>query len=729
MARFEILRSDLVDVVIDLGHGVPAVIHWGPPLGDVDTDLDWLGIGSDVAVPGLLDQTHRVPVVPVHAEGFPGRPGLQGHRRGGRHWAPRFSTGFSADETSRSEESDRTTLICRARDPIAALVLESRFELFSDGVLRIAVSLDNVGDSPYMLDSLSVSLPLPEHAGELGIFGGRWVREFHLERFPWMHGAWTSENRSGRTSHEHPPFVWAFEKGASFEHGQVWGIHLAWSGNHTLFAERLSDGRRYVQMGELFHPGEVCIDPGGRITTPEVVAVHSAIGLNGASQSFHRYVRRISPHRDKPRPVHLNTWEAVYFDHDLERLKSLADLAAKVGVERFVLDDGWFGDRRDDTRGLGDWVVSSERYPHGLQPLIDHVRGSGMEFGIWVEPEMANPDSDLLRNHPDWVLASDGYLPVLGRHQVVLDVARPEVFDHLLRRLDELLSNNAISYVKWDMNRPLVQASGADGKASSRHQAKAVYQLIDELRSRHPRVEFESCASGGGRIDYEMLKRVERVWTSDSNDALERQDIMSGASTVLPLEVLGSHIGPSPAHTTRRRHSMAFRGATALFGHLGIEADLAILGDQDLADVARIIEVYRQFRSLLHSGAFVQFDLTDGSNSAAPGASRAHGVISQDRREALLSIVQMATESPLAPGNLRVPGLLDRERYRVEFVPLTKDQSSGNRLGPASAQPDWIADSVSGRPWSMSGQNLAVLGMRRPVLWPESAIVVHLSCA
>ena len=705
------------------------MVHWGSPLEDVERDLDWLGVGSEIAVPGLLDQSHRVSVVPVHADGFPGRPGVQGHRRGGRHWAPRFSTGQSADEMSRVEESDRTTLTCRARDPIAQLVLESRFELFSDGVLRICVSLDNAGDSPYMLDSLSVSLPLPEHASELGIFGGRWAREFQLERFPWMHGAWTSENRSGRTSHEHPPFLWALESGASFEHGQVWGMHLAWSGNHTLFAERLGDGRRYVQMGELFHPGEVCIDPGERITTPEVIAVHGAHGVNSASKSFHSYVRRISPRRVEPRPVHLNTWEAVYFDHDLDRLKALADSAAKVGVERFVLDDGWFGGRRDDARGLGDWVVSKDRYPDGLQPLIDHVLASGMEFGIWVEPEMANPDSDLLRDHPDWALVSDGYEPVLGRHQVVLDVARPEVFDHLLGRFDDLLSNNAIAYVKWDMNRPHVQASGADGKASSRQQTRAVYRLIDELRSRHPRVEFESCASGGGRIDYEMLERVERVWTSDSNDALERQDILSGASTILPLEFIGSHIGPSPAHTTRRRHSMAFRGATALFGHLGIEADLTVLADRDLDDAARIVEVYKRFRTLLHSGTFAQLDPPGGSSASSPAGGRAHVVVSSDRREALLSIVQMTTEPSLAPGNLRVPGLLDRDRYRVEFVPLTKDQNSGTRLGPASVQPAWIADSVSGRPWSMSGRNLAVLGLRRPVLWPESAIVVHLSCA
>jgi alpha-galactosidase len=580
-----------------------------------------------------------------------------------------------------------------------------------------------------MLDALSVSVPFPSHATELGVFTGRWVREFHLERFPWMHGAWTSENRSGRSSHDHPPFIWVFERNANETSGAVWSLHVAWSGNHAIYAERLNDGRRYVQMGELFHPGEICIDPGQSLATPDIIGVYSDHGVTAASQMYHRVVRRRSPVQARPRLVHLNTWEAVYFDHDLDRLRSLAECAAGLGVERFVLDDGWFGGRRDDTRGLGDWHVSPDVYPQGLAPLIDHVCDLGMDFGIWVEPEMANPDSEVLREHPDWILGSVGYEPILGRNQVVLDLSRPEVFEYLLDRLDALLRQHAISYVKWDMNRVLVQGSNSDGKASSHQQVRAVYRLIDHLRASHPHVEFESCASGGGRIDFEMLRRVERVWTSDSNDALERQHILHGASMMLPLEILGNHVGPSPSHTTRRRHSMSFRGATALFGHLGVEVDVTALDERDRADLARVIDVYKRFRWLLHTGDFMRLEGNEDPVDSRNRPALMHTVISGDRTQALLCIAQMTTEASLVPDNVRIPGLIAEAAYTVEFVPVSQSQVSGTRLGPAIQQPEWLSESLLGLSRSFTGRFLSTIGLPRPALWPETAIVVHISCA
>lgn len=714
-----------MDVVIDTSTGIPSIIHWGATLGPNVTSEDLESIVDDVRVPASLDASTAIPVVPMHADGFLGRPGLQGHRRGGRHWSPRFSH----VDSRRRDNADGSQLVSRSADPIAELEIETTFSLDSFGTLSIVAAVDNVGDSPLMIDALTVSIPFPRTVEELGVLSGRWVREFRFERFAWMTGAWTVENRSGRTSHEHPPFIWMFERGTTDSNGQVWGLHTAWSGNHVTYAEKFGDGRRYVQSGELFHPGEMCIYPGQRLSTPTIVGVHSMVGISGASQSFHDYVRHISPKRTRPRPVHLNTWEAVYFDHDIDRLTKLADVAARVGVERFVLDDGWFASRRSDESGLGDWYVSSDIYPDGLHPLIDHVNALGMEFGIWVEPEMANLNSEIVRNHPDWILATSGYEPILGRHQVVLDLGRQDVADHLFERLDALLGDNAISYVKWDMNRPLVHASDSLGKATSHQYTLAVYQLLDRLRERHPHVEFESCASGGGRIDYEMLRRVERVWTSDSNDALERQLILQGASMVLPLEVLGSHIGPSPAHTTRRRHAMSFRGATALFGHMGIEADLTRLDDRDIADVSHVIEVYKRFRSLIHSGDVVRFDSIGDERESGSPAALVHGVQSKDRRQALVSIVQLTTESALAPGHVRIPGLLVDERYHVEFVPMSSGQASGNQLGPASEQPAWLAESLAGHHVPVLGRVLAEIGLQRPVMWPESAIVVHLRCA
>jgi len=353
------------------------------------------------------------------------------------------------------------------------------------------------------------------------VAGGRGKQRCNARHL--RYGAFIAENRSGRTSHEHIPALWAVQRDTTEWAGQVWAAHVAWSGNHSVFAEVLPDGRKYAQLGELLHPGELCLEPGEKYETPLVVAAHSERGMNEASWVLHRNVRANNKHSSmrEPRKVSLNTWEAVYFNHDEQQLRALANTANECGVERFVLDDGWFGARRNDAAGLGDWVVSKDVYPQGLAPLISHVRSLGMEFGIWVEPEMVNVDSNVYRQHPEWVLSEPGYSAIFSRNQLVLNLAIPEAFAHVEQQLDALLSDHDIAYVKWDMNRAHVHGSGADGAAGSHHQTLAVYRLLDSLRAKHPTVEFESCASGGGRIDHAMLQRTERVWTSDCNDALE----------------------------------------------------------------------------------------------------------------------------------------------------------------------------------------------------------------
>lgn len=606
-----------------------------------------------------------------------------------------------------------------AVDAIARLRLVSTLTLTASGALRARVVLHNEGDRRYIVESLSITLPVPARAAELVTYTGRWTREMHAERLVWTHGAVSVENRSGRTSHEHPPLIWATTPSTREWCGEAWGVHLAWSGNHALLAECLPDGRRYVQAGELLHPGELCLEPGDAYESAEVVATWSDQGLTPASWRFHREVRAQPGHpgADRPRPVLINTWEAVYFDHDLERLLALADAAAVVGAERFVLDDGWFGSRRDDRSGLGDWTVSPAAHPQGLGPLIDHVRAAGMEFGIWVEPEMVNPDSDLFRDHPDWALAS-GDDPVLGRHQLVLDLGRPEAFDHVLGQLDSLLSAHDISFVKWDMNRPHAGGSGARGSAGSHAQTLALYRLIDELRARHPSVEFESCASGGGRIDHRILRSCVRVWTSDCNDALERQVIQQGVSMLVPPEVMGAHIGPDRSHTTGRRQSLGFRAATALFGHLGIEWNLLDLDERERAGLAEVVAVHKRFRPLLHGGDVVRFDVSP--NGPRPDAL-AHGVYAPDRSEALVAFAQLATGMSLSPPPLLLPGLDAERLYTVDWVRLP-----GGAPGPAPALPGWMQASADGSPTAMSGRQLAVLGLQPPTLWPERAVLVHL---
>jgi alpha-galactosidase len=696
------LRGRTSDLLVDVSNGVPTIVHWGAPV--TDADVAAIAAATDrPLVTGSADAVAPLTVVPEHGAGHTGRPGLLGHRRRGRAWAPRFSTPHTA-----GHELDGNRLVVHARDDIAQLALAVTFEL--DHALVVRAELTNTSaDERYLLDALTITLPVPQHAAELGAFTGRWSREFHPVRIAWPHGAHTAENRRGRTSHEYPPLVFAGTPGFGEWHGSVWGAHVAWSGNHVVHAERLPDGRRFLQLGELLHPGELSLEPGESYRTPEVIAVHSDDGLTAASQQYHRHLRRRATHPTTPRPVLVNTWEAVYFDHDLDTLEALAERAAGVGVERFVLDDGWFGSRRDDRSGLGDWTVSTDAHPAGLGPLIAHVRRLGMDFGLWVEPEMVNPDSDLYRSHPDWALVTDGYEPELSRHQLVLDLARQDAFDHVLSQLDALLRDHEIAFLKWDMNRDHIGGAGRDGAAGTHAQTVAVYHLLDELRARHPDVEIESCSSGGGRIDHEILRRTQRVWTSDCNDALERQTIQRGASMLIPPELMGAHIGPERSHTTGRRHDLSFRAATALFGHLGVEWNLLSLTDDELESLRDVIALHQRFRPLLHGGDSVRFD-TEPSFVA-------HGVYAPDRREALVSLAAIETAASLTPPPLLFPGLEPERRYRVSRLALP-----GDRRGAARTEPAWCRDGVT-----MSGAALASIGLQPPAMHPETAVLVHLT--
>jgi alpha-galactosidase len=395
------------------------------------------------------------------------------------------------------------------------------------------------------VNELSCALPIPAHATELLDLSGRWCRERHPQRHPLPLGSWVRESRRGRTGHDATLGLLAGTPGFGSRHGEVWAVHVAWSGNHLSYAERWPSGEGVLGGGELLLPGEVELAPGEEYATPWVYAAWSPRGLDGVAAAFHGHLRARPGHPgpDRPRPVVLNTWEAVYFDHDLDRLKALADTAAELGVERFVLDDGWFRHRRDDTAGLGDWYVDETVWPQGLAPLVGHVRALGMQFGLWVEPEMVNPDSDLFRAHPDWVLQTGGRLPPAARNQQVLDLANPDAFEHVRSRLDALLSEYDIAYLKWDHNRDLVDA-GHQGRAGVHAQTLAVYRLLDELRAAHPGVEIESCSSGGARVDLGILERTDRVWASDCNDALERQAIQRWTGLLLPPELIGTHVGP-----------------------------------------------------------------------------------------------------------------------------------------------------------------------------------------
>lgn len=431
------------------------------------------------------------------------------------------------------------------------------------------------------------------------------------------------------------------------------------------------------------------------------------------SQQFHRYLRDniIRFPENKPRPVHLNTWEGIYFNHDPEYIMRMADEAASLGVERFIIDDGWFKGRNDDHAALGDWYLDEQKYPNGLTPVIDHVKSLGMEFGIWVEPEMINPDSDLYRAHPDWVLALPGYAQATGRHQWVLNLNIPAAFNYLLERMSWLLGEHQVDYVKWDMNRELVQP-GHNGRAAADAQTRQFYRLLDTLGERFPHVEFESCSSGGGRIDYEVLTRCHRFWASDNNDALERNTIQRGMSYFFPPEVMGAHIGHHKCHATFRQHSIAFRGLTALFGHMGLELDPLAVDEQEREGYRHYAALHKQWRKVIHHGTQWRVDMPDSTTLA-------QGIVSQDQGQGLFIVSQLAMPDYTLMMPLRMPGLAANAQYRITLLDHPNIRLTGEGGHTMRKLPAWMES-----PQTVSGEWLMQAGLALPVLDPETAILI-----
>ncbi|CAN5860342.1 alpha-galactosidase [soil metagenome] len=657
------------------------------------------------AIPhGMLDAGERLSWLPEAGQGFTGHPGLMAHR-----------DGREVVSQMRLRDAELTPGGATLVMVDAAAGIELTLNLALDaatGVLTSRTTLRNLGPDRLTVDWLAAGAFDSPH-NDLLLFEGRWTREFASVRQTLSTGLIAKENRSGRTSHCAPPFAVVGEPGFSETRGEAFALHLAWSGDHRIFAERLRDGRIQVQAGELLHPGEVILPTGESYESPALYMARSATGLNGVSDRLHPFVRDVilgGRLHGKTRPVHYNGWEAIYFDHDLETLKGLADLAAQAGAERYVLDDGWFLGRPDDRAGLGDWTGDPAKYPDGPTPLIDHVRGLGMDFGLWVEPEMANADSDLLRAHPDWVLGDPGRDQPLGRGQYVLDLTRPEVAQNIFGQIDALLARNAIGYLKWDMNRDLTHALSG-GRAAVHNQTLAVYALMDRLRAAHPTVEIESCSSGGGRADYEILRRTDRIWTSDCNDPIERQAIQRGFSIFFPPEVMGSHVGATASHTTARTSTLDLRAMTALGGHMGIEADLRAFTPDERDRLAAAIAVHKSLRADLHAGRTLRLEHPD------PGCL-AFANVGADRT--LVSAAQVETSKAAALAPLRVLGLEPDTAYEVAMInPPERPFAVMKRRIPL----------VKGDTLTATGAMLAQTGIALPVMRAGEIAVFRLTRA
>ncbi|MFZ1411194.1 MAG: alpha-galactosidase, partial [Micropruina sp.] len=490
----------------------------------------------------------------------------------------------------------------------------------------------------------------------------------------------------------------------------VWGVHLAWSGNQVMSAEHAFSGWRLLRGGELLLPGEIRLAQGEEYSSPWLMGSWGE-GLDEFSTRFHDYLRARPQHPRSPRPVLLNTWEAVLMDMDMDKLIALAEHAAAIGIERYVLDDGWFRGRRNDQAGLGDWYVDEGVFPQGLHPLVDRVHQLGMEFGLWFEPEMVNLDSDLARAHPEWIFQTGRGVGVPSRFQHILDLGHAEAFDYVLERMSSLLEEYQIAYIKWDHNRPLIDAGHMpEGTPGVHAQTKAVHRLMVELKNRHPGLEIESCCGGGGRVDLGIMEFCDRIWVSDCIDAHERQRMVRYTGLTLPPELMGTHVGSGRDHTTKRTHGLTFRAGTAIWGHMGVEWDLTTASGADLAALGEWVQFYKDTRDLLHSGTVVHEDLSNP-------AILLEGVVAADRSDALyrLAAIDFTLTWPL--GRVTLPGL---DPDRTYLVTAQAPGDAAVTVPTVPAAPAWAESGVR-----LSGRVLAEVGIMGPLLNADELVLIR----
>lgn len=671
--------------------GLPECVYWAGPL-PLGEDLEALAEAGRIApTGGMLDVISPVSVSPENSGGFMGGPGMA---RG----VNTSSAGWFDHERAEETVGGLTVL---ARNAGALLEYELRAEVdAASDMIVLQARIHNIDHAAQSLDWIAAPvLPGPQAGDEIIAFSGRWCGEFQVERHGWKPGGYLRESREGRTSHTDFPGVLMPVRGCTEVAGEAYGLHLGWSGGHRLLAEELPCGRRQVQFGALVWPAHE-IAAGGFYETPPLYATYSAEGLNGVSHAYHTHLRTKVlnyAHPERARPVHYNCWEAVYFNHDLEVLLDLADRAAALGVERFVLDDGWFRGRNDDTSSLGDWEIDRVKWPDGLSPLIDHVNNLGMTFGIWFEPEMINEDSDLFRTHPEWAMDVTG---PEGRQQRVMDITLPGVADYLFEKIDAVLGAYPIEYIKWDHNRPL--------PAHAPSQVTALYALLERVRAAHPMVEIESCASGGGRIDFGILARTQRVWLSDSNDAHARAKIQRGASYFFPPEITGSHVGPKVCHTSGRILPLAFRAAIAGSRAMGMEMDLRELDESDMAVLGHAVARFKARREVLHYGRLHRLESADPHVLAEMHVKGGQFVV---------FVAQMDASRQQLARPLRLAGLERRAMYAVRLenwadVPDVLNRGARNPL-------------VAGEEVVLSGAALMGGGLQLPNAFPETCWILN----
>lgn len=597
----------------------------------------------------------------------------------------------------------RETLRVLLADPVQAFQVTACYRLTPEhDILERWLELENHGPAPVTLEiCASASLYLPAGTTELTYVTGTWAREFTTQRERLAPGLKVIESRSLQTSHVSNPFFLLNRPGQAWEEtGAVYFGALAYSGSWRLAFEQLPTHAVRVHGG--YNPADdrLVLAPGERQVTPAFVTGVSADGWGGASRRLHAFTQeRVlpAPERAPLRPVLYNSWEATYFNLSYAGQAELARQAAAIGVELFCVDDGWFGARRSDAAGLGDWTVRADVFPDGLEPLVQEVHRLGMKFGLWVEPEMVNPDSDLYRAHPDWVLHFPGRPRTEARRQLILDFGRPEVVEHIFTVLDALVVRYQIAFFKWDMNRLATEPGSAAGQAIWRQHVAGVYTIMDRLRRQHPGLDIQSCSGGGGRIDLGILGRTDQVWVSDNTDALDRLRIQEGFSLAYPARTMEAWVTHERNHVTHRVTTLGLRFDVAMRGALGIGSSLHELSAAELAEYARYIAFYKRLRPVIQTGRLYRLQRLEECDASVIE------YVLPDGREAVVSVA--LRDQPV--GRLRPPAPLRGLNAQAVYQVLDRFEREVHRatgyelmtLGlPAEARADPNDDHLSEPP-------------------------------
>jgi alpha-galactosidase len=600
-----------------------------------------------------------------------------------------------------------STLEIMLKDRVLPIRLALTYTVFteSDVITRRATLYNDSSQTIRINNIASLQLDL-NGEWDLTTFDGSWARERYMHTRPLRPGIHVNDSKSGVSSADHNPCIFL-----SNDRGESIGVNLIYSGDHRELVEVSPYGKTRVLTG--INPATFSwyLSAQDRFQSPEAILTFSASGMDGASRNFHHFVNNHITRgawKFRERPVLVNSWEAAYFKFTEDKLLSLARESAELGVELFVLDDGWFGLRNDDTSSLGDWSVNTKKLPGGLAGFSREIHRLGMMFGLWVEPEMVSIESQLYKKHPDWVIAIPDRQPSVGRNQYILDLTRQDVRDHLLKTLTDLFHLGDVNYVKWDMNRTFTDLYSSNGEI--RHHGEflhryvlGLYELLEKLTQAFPKILFEGCASGGNRFDLGMLCYVSQMWTSDNTDALSRMYIQEGTSCGYPLSVMGSHVSTSPNHQTLRRSDLESRFNVAAFGLLGYELDITALNRQQKEAIRSQISFYKNHRSLLQYGTFIRVKLANSTSNQVVWA-----VANSDRSELLVLFAQKLAEANPPSDILRIEDVDTQAIYEVfprqQKIDLKMFGDLINRVSPVPITEGGIAQETISKTISLDSE-------------------------